>query len=312
MAAGGIRRLGSRGSTRLPRALRIGLLLAPALLVVLVLFGGGLAQAVAQSFGYQPFLPQRPLSFDAYRDLWADPAVRASIGLTLRIAVLSTTAAAVLGVGAALLVRSLGRCQPAFAALLQVTLPLPHIVAALAIGLLLAQSGELSRVAASAGLVDGPGHFPALTQDGFGWGIIASYVWKEAPFVAVLVLAVLTKGVADLEDAARALGAGWWQRLRHIVIPALAPALGAASVLVFAFTFGSYEVPFLLGRPFPATLPVVAYQEFRDPDLESRPLAMAIAVFTVLLVGVCALAYLTLSDRLRGAGSAAGRAKVVR
>ncbi len=297
-----IHRQGLRRSTRLPRALRICLLLAPALLVVLVLFGGGLAQALAQSFGYQPFLPARPLGLDAYRELWADPAVRASIGLTLRIAVLSTTAAAVLGVAAALLVRSLGRSRAAFAALLQVTLPLPHIVAALAIGLLLAQSGELSRVAASVGLVDGPAQFPALTQDGFGWGIIASYVWKEAPFVAVLVLAVLTKGVADLEDAARALGAGTWQRLRHIVIPALAPALGAASVLVFAFTFGSYEVPFLLGRPFPATLPVVAYQQFRDPDLEARPLAMAIAVVTVLLVGLCALAYLRLADRLRGTG----------
>jgi len=270
--------------------------------VVLVLFGGGLAQALAQSFGYQPFLPARPLGLDAYRELWADPAVRASIGLTLRIAVLSTTAAAVLGVAAALLVRSLGRSRAAFAALLQVTLPLPHIVAALAIGLLLAQSGELSRVAASVGLVDGPAQFPALTQDGFGWGIIVSHVWKEAPFVAVLVLAVLTKGVADLQDAARALGAGWWQRLWHIILPALAPALGAASVLVFAFTFGSYEVPFLLGRPFPATLPVVAYQQFRDPDLEARPLAMAIAVVTVLLVGLCALAYLRLADRLRGKG----------
>ena len=48
-------------------------------------------------------------------------------------------------------------------------------------------------------------------------------------------------------------------------------------MLVLAFTVGSYEVPFLLGRPFPATLPVVAYQQFRDPDLAARPLAMAIA-----------------------------------
>lgn len=299
----GVHPHGIRRSIRLPRALRICLLLAPALLVVFVLFGGGLAQALAQSFGYQPFLPARPWSLNAYRELWADPAVRASIGLTLRIAVLSTTAATVLGVGAALLVRSLGRSRSTFAALLQVTLPLPHIVAALAITLLLGQSGELSRVAASVGLIDDPAQFPALTQDGFGWGIIASYVWKEAPFVAVLALAVLTTGVSDLEDAARALGAGWWQRLRHIVLPALAPALGAASVLVFAFTFGSYEVPFLLGRPFPATLPVVAYQEFRDPDLDSRPLAMAIAVLTVVLVGLCALAYLRLADRLRGSGS---------
>jgi putative spermidine/putrescine transport system permease protein len=283
-----------------PRGLRIAVLLAPALAVVVVLFGGGLAQAVAQSVGYQPFLPGSGLSFEAYRALWADPAVRASVGITLRVAVLSTVAAAVLGVAAALLVRSLGRSRPAFAALLQVTLPLPHAVAALAMILLLSQTGALARLAVAVGLVTEPAGFPALTQDAFGWGIIASYVWKEAPFVAVVVLAALSSGVAELEDAARVLGATAGQRLRHVLAPVLAPAVVAASVLVFAFTLGSYEVPFLLGRPFPATLPVVAYQQFRDPDLAARPLAMAIAVVTALLVGACAVAYLSLGDRLRG------------
>lgn len=286
-----------------PRGLRIALLLAPALSVVLVLFGGGLAYAVAQSLGYRPFLPSPALTLDAYRALWADPAVRASVGLTLRISVLATLAAAVLGVAAALLVRSLGRTRSAFAALLQITLPLPHIVAALAMLLLLSQGGSLSRVAAAAGLVDRPAGFPALTQDAFGWGILASYVWKEAPFIAVLTLAVLSAGVAEAENAARVLGAGPGRRLRHIVLPAVLPAVGAGSLLVFAFTLGSYEVPFLLGRPFPATLPVVAYQQFRDPDLAARPLAMAIAVLTAALVGVCAVAYFALVRRL-GVGRA--------
>jgi putative spermidine/putrescine transport system permease protein len=285
---------------RVPRRVRIALLLAPALTVVVVLFGGGLAQAVAQSLGYRPFLAPQPLGFGAYRELWADPAVRASVGLTLRVGLLSTALAVLLGVAAALLVRSLGRTRRAFAGLLQVTLPVPHIVAALATLLLLSQSGALSRAAATAGLISAPAAFPALTQDGFGWGIVASYVWKEAPFVGVVALAALSGRVAELEDAARALGASGRQRLRHVVVPALAPAVGAASVLVFAFTVGSYEVPFLLGRPFPATLPVVAYQQFRDPDLASRPLAMAISVVTAVLVGGCALAYLALADRLRG------------
>ena len=110
---------------RLPRGLRIALLLAPALLVVVVLFGGGLAQALAQSVGHQPFLPGRELSLDAYRTLWSDPAVRASIGITLRVALLSTAAAAVLGVAAALLVRSLGRTRRGFAAVSYTHLTLP-------------------------------------------------------------------------------------------------------------------------------------------------------------------------------------------
>lgn len=80
------------------------------------------------------------LSFDAYRGLWADPAVRASIGLTLRLAALSTLLAAVFGVAAALAVRSLGSTRSFFARLLQVTLPLPRVVAETAMLLLLARS----------------------------------------------------------------------------------------------------------------------------------------------------------------------------
>ena len=85
-----------------------------------------------------------------------------------------------------------------------------------------------------------------------------------------------------------------------MVLPAVAPAVAAASVLVLAFTVGAYEVPFLLGRAYPATLPVVAYQRFRDPDLAARPAAMAIAVLTAVVVGACAVAYLALAERLRG------------
>lgn len=289
----------SRRPARLPRGVRTALLLAPALAVVLVLFGGGVAQALAQSLGYRPFLPGAGPSLEAYRALWTDEAVRASIGITLRVAFVSTAASAVLGLAAALLVRRLGRARPAFAGLLQVTLPLPHVVAALAVILLLSQSGAVSRVAAALGLVSEPAGFPALVQDRFGWAIVVAYVVKETPFVAVLVLAALSGGLADTEDAARALGAGAWQRLRHVLLPALAPTLAAASVLVFAFTLGSYEVPYLLGRPYPATLPVIAYQQFRDPDLAARPLAMAIAVLIAVLAGACSLAYLALSDRIR-------------
>ncbi|RZT83854.1 putative spermidine/putrescine transport system permease protein [Pseudonocardia sediminis] len=284
--------------TRIPRGLRIALLLTPALAVVVLLFGGGLLQALAQSLGHRPFLPPAPLGFDAYRELAADPAVRASVGLTVRVGLVSTAGAAVLGTAAALLVASLGRTRRGFAALLQVTLPVPHIVAALAVTLLLSQSGTVSRLAHAAGLIAEPAGFPALTQDAFGWGIVASYLWKEAPFVAVVVLAALSGRVAALTDAARVLGANRWQRVRHVVLPAVAPAVGAASVLVFAFTVGSYEVPFLLGRPFPATLPVLAYEQFRDPDLAARPLAMALALVTALLTGACVAAYVALTRRL--------------
>jgi len=285
---------------RLPRGLRIALLLSPALAVVAVLFLGGFALGLAQSFGYLPFLDGWTWSLDAYRALAADPAVRASFGLTLRIALLSTAVSAVLAVAAALLLRATARGRRLLTLVFTANLPVPHLVGAVAMLLLLSQSGTVSRLSTAVGATDSTAAFPALTGDAFGWAILAEYVWKEVPFIGVVVLAALSRGVADLEDAARTLGASRWQRLRFVVLPLITPAVLSTSVIVFAFTFGSYEVPFLLGRPFPATLPVVAYQSYTDSDLTARPQAMAISVVIALGVGLLVLAYLRLSERVLG------------
>ncbi len=282
----------------LPRWARIVLLLAPALTVIAVFFVAGIGQAVAQSLGHQPFLPGSRLSFDAYRLVGKDPAVRASLLLSLRVAILSTAIATVLGVATALLLRRAGRSRRWLSGLLQANLAVPHVVAALCILLLLTQGGLLSRLGHALGWVDQPADFPALTGDGFGWGIIAAYVWKETPFLIMVTLAALNGGVEQLENAARMLGAGPARRLTSVTLPLLAPPVAAGSVLVLAFAFGSYEVPYLLGRPYPATLPVVAYQYYRDTDLTVRPQAMAIAVLITALSVLLVAGYLTLVQRL--------------
>lgn len=280
----------------LPEPVRIALLLAPALVVVGVFFVGGVSQAVLQSLGRQPLLGETDWSLDAYRTTFADPAFQASLLLTLRVTVVSTALATVLGVAVALVVRRVAR-RP-MATLLQGTLAVPHLVGALCIGLLLSPSGLVSRLAHAVGLVSDPGSFPELTNDAFGWGIIAEYTWKEAPFIAVVALAAMTRQTADLEDVARTLGAGRIRRLRSVTLPLLAPPVAAASVLVLAFAAASYEVPQLLGRPFPATLPVLAFERYRDPDLTQRPAAMAVATVLAVLTLVIVAAYLALASRL--------------
>lgn len=281
-------------TARPSRRVRIGLLLAPALTVVAVFFIGGVTQAVAQSLGYQPYLPDSHLSIAAYTALWHDPAVRDSLLLTARIAALSTATATILGVAAALMIHRLGRTRRWVTGIFQANLAVPHLVGALCVLLLLSQAGLLSRLTHAAGLTATPVRFPALTNDRFGWAIIAEYVWKESPFLAVIALAALSRGVTELENAARSLGARPVQRLIHVTLPLLAPAVAAGSVLVFAFTAGSYEVPYLLGRPYPATLPVVALQYYNATDLTARPEAMAVAVLITAITTVIVAVYLAL------------------
>ncbi len=282
----------------LPQPVRTALLLAPALTVVAVFFVGGVGNAMAQSLGWQPYLPGSTLSLQAYASVWSDPAVRASLLLTLRISVLSTALATMLAVAAALLLRRLGRARVAVTAVFQTTLAVPHLIGALCLLLLLSQGGLLSRLTHAVGLTATPADFPAVTQDAFGVAIIAEYVWKETPFLALLTLAALSRGVDELDAAARVLGASPWQRMRHVTLPLLAPSLAGGSILVFAFAAGSYEVPYLLGRPYPATLPVVALQLYSDTDLSVRPQAMAVAVLIAVLTGLAVAAYLLVASRL--------------
>jgi len=66
-----------------------------------------------------------------------------------------------------------------------------------------------------------------------------------------------------LQLAAATLGASAWQRFRYVTLPArVAPSVVSAALLVFAFIFGAFEVPYILGRPYPAMLGVVAQRRF--------------------------------------------------
>ncbi|MDQ4106074.1 MAG: ABC transporter permease subunit [Actinomycetota bacterium] len=276
--------------------MKIALLLAPALLVIGVLFTGGLAAALVQSFGYMPAVGQTEVSLDAYREVLTDEGFVDSHVLTIYVAGTSTGISTVLAVlGALALRRSSGRVS---AVVFQLPITIPHLVAAVGIALVVSQTGLGARLAAALGLIGEPREFPALLYDRYSVGIILTYVWKEVPFIALVVLAALRGVAGELEEVARTLGANAWQRFWYVVFPVISPGIIAASLIVFAFTFGAFEVPYLLGKTYPTILPVMAYNEYRDLDLTSRPAAMAINVLIAVITAIIAAAYLRLARDL--------------
>ena len=274
---------------------RIFLLLAPALLILGGLFLGGLGLTVLRSLRYMPALGLTVPDLSAYRDVFSAPGILASLALSLWIATASTLISASLALGAALLLRQSFPGRSVISFLVQLNLTVPHIVGAIGILYLFSQSGAFARLAHAAGLIAAPGEFPALTHDSFAIGIILLYVWKELPFITLVLLANLQSIGEDYESVARSLGATRWQSFRHVLLPLLAPGLISASVLVFAFAFGAYEVPLVLGASSPTALPVLAWQAYTDTDLSTRPKAMAMAVVIAGIgLGLLLLGYRTL------------------
>ena len=282
---------------RLSPTARTWLLLSPALAVIIILFLGGVLFGLAQSLNYLPFIGQNELNLDAYIAMVNDPSFFPSLVLSLWVAFASTIISAVLAIASALFLRQTSVGKRFGTYLFQLNLAVPHIVGAVGILVLFSQSGLLSRITHAVGLTPDTGSFPPIVNDPWGLGIIAEYVWKETVFIGVVVLAALSGSTRDFEDLARTLGAGWWQRFRLVTLPFIMPGVLATSIIVFAFSFGSYEVPYLLGQPYPAVLPVAAYLKYTNVDLGARSEAQAINIFIATVVVVLVVLYMRLSNR---------------
>jgi putative spermidine/putrescine transport system permease protein len=277
-----------------PGRFRLAVLLGPALAVTLILFGGGLLLGGLQALGHLPAAGLDRLTLAHFQRVVTDPDFLKSMGLTVYISATSTLAAAAVSVALAMALTRLADTYRVLHFVLQIPLTVPHLVVAVSMVFLLSPAGIISRLSAAAGIVDSPADFPLLVNDRWSVGIILAYVWKEIPFITLMVLAVLKQSGTELIDVGRTLKAGPWQRFRYITLPTIFPSLGAACLIVFAFTFGAFEVPFLMGQTFPMTLPVWAYKNYSDIDLMARPEGIAIG----LIIAVVAVSAVVLSQVL--------------
>jgi putative spermidine/putrescine transport system permease protein len=264
--------------------------LAPALALIVVLMGASLAFGLAQSLGLMTGLPQESASLKAYADLFSGQGIAGrefwgSLSFSLWVSLASTLLSAFLAL--LLAFWASGRRLDVLA--LNANLAFPHLIWAVMLLLLLSQSGLMARWAAALGWINQPAEFPVLVRDRFGVGIILSYIGKEVPFLALLVISVLRTQPVGYQLVAENLGASRWQRIRYVTLPLVMPALLSGSLLVFAFVFSSYEVPALLGVNYPRMLPVLALRFFNDPDLNARADGMAISLLITVITLLAAV-----------------------
>lgn len=276
--------------------------LAPALILITLLLGASLVYGIAQSLGSMSVIGQETLSLDSYRNLLTGQGAAGrefwgSLAFSLWVSLASTLIASAFALLVAVWLSEHRRTSGPETLALNWNLAFPHLVWAVALILFLSQSGLLARWAAALGLIEVPSDFPVLLRDRFGFGIILHYVTKEIPFLALIVLAVLRTQPSAYNLVAENLGASRWQRLRHVTIPLVSPALLSGALLVFAFIFSSYEVPALLGVNYPRMLPVLALRYFNNPDLRARADGMAISLIITLIVLVVGAISLNKGER---------------
>ncbi|MGI5403234.1 ABC transporter permease [Streptomyces sp. CA-135486] len=93
------------------------------------------------------------------------------------------------------------------------------------------------------------------------WAILLAHVFFNYAVVVRTVGGLWSQLDPRQEEAARVLGAGRFAAWRRVTLPALGPAVAAAAVMVFLFTFTSFGVVQILGGPTFATLEVEIYRQ---------------------------------------------------
>ena len=162
-------------------------------------------------------------------------------------------------------------------------LTVPHVAGALGILLLLGQSGLFARFAYALGWIHAPSDFPAVIYDRFGVGLAIAFFWKEFPFLALTAFAARAGIASDVVEAARSLGGTARQVERTIVRPLVARGIMPATISVFAFLLGQFEMATLLGPSAPPAFAVLTYERTSDPVLARRGEAYVLALVAMVL-----------------------------
>ncbi|RXZ64170.1 carbohydrate ABC transporter permease [Pelagerythrobacter rhizovicinus] len=270
---------------------------APALLAIALFFVLPTIASLALSltdFDIYALADIRNLRFvglDNYAALLADPLFWTALGNTLWFVVLGVPLVIAISLAAAILVNER---MVAWRPVWRVVFFAPYVATLVAAAvvwkyLLHTRYGLVNYALDTLGLqpVDWLGDprwaIPAITL---------FVVWKSFGYAMLIFLAALQTVPRELDEAARIDGAGWWARLRHVTLPAIAPATGLVAILTIVAMFQLFAEPYVMTEGGPAQSTVTVLYLMFEEGFQWWNLGTGAAVAVVLFVCILAAALL--------------------
>lgn len=271
--------------------------LLPALALLAVFVVWPLLRAGWWSFTNADLLsPERSegVGLGNYADLWADGRFRRAFGNTWLFVLLVVPAQTVAAFFLALWVN---RPEPAWRWLRGVFF-VPTVVAMPVLAVLWtllyqpAQGGGMGPVNAALGVFGVPPQAwlrdPALALP----AIAFMSVWQGVGLQMMVFLAGLQGVSRELLDAARIDGAGAWQRVWHVVVPAMRNTIIFVVTVTMILAFRIFVQPYLMTRGGPGNSTLSFIQSVYEMTFVSQDLGRACAAAMAFLVLVGGLTWL--------------------
>jgi thiamine transport system permease protein len=238
-------------------------------------------------------LPEGRLALDALWELVERPYYARILWFTIWQAALSTLLTLLIALpGAYIFGHFHFRGRELLRALTTIPFVMPTVVVAAAFRALLGPHSQLNRLLQSIlSLPEAP-----IQLERTLWLILLAHIFYNYTVVIRIVGNFWANLSRHTAEAAAVLGANRRQVFWHITLPSLAPALLAAALLIFLFTFTSFGVILILGGPGFSTLETEIYRQ--SVVFLKFPVAAALSILQIIFTYAIMLTYTSFQRRI--------------
>lgn len=270
------------------RRLQLLVLLAPGVGYLLLFFGMPLVSALAGSFR----LDDGGLTLQWYERIFTRPSMIRGLKTSIFYGVAPVVVSLAVSIPLALAIRRNFLGRKLFSGFYKLPMAVPGIIVGLMVIVVFERGGFIDRLIAPVGL-----ELPKLVRDDWGVGVIIATVWKQVPFMTLIITSAFASIAEDLRHASRSLGANRLKTFLFVEVPLAMPGITAAILLTFIGSMGSYAIPDVVGPPVARPISVLMVNEFNQGRFgQVYALGMILSLFAIAVL----LAYYALTSRIGG------------
>ncbi|MEN5249286.1 ABC transporter permease [Brucella pseudintermedia] len=265
----------------MPHRLTGILLVAPALAIVLLLFIVPLFGAITGAF--QVSGEWGTGNFTKAFELYSSDIIFTFVIVTLSSLLIALFSVAI---GGYLTLGSNARAVAVLRWLYRWPLFIPFIVVGQVLRTFLAKNGLMNSLLIETGVLT-----PLQAMSFLDWrGIVIAFVWKQTPFVTLLLAGAMASLDRSTIESARNLGAGRLRILIEIVLPQVRQTLLVGLILSFVTMMSVLSVPLMINAQSPTM--ITANMAFRINAYGDYGVANALGTISLLMTSLVAWVYL--------------------
>ena len=172
-----------------------------------------------------------------------DPGFGEAMSFTFLLILVIVPIQFVLAFGMALLLNARLRGSGLFLYIFLLPLAISDLAAGIAWSAIFTELGYLNTILEGIGVIDVPFIFlDPTSKTQLVIAVAAAEIWRSTTFMMVILFAGLQGIPRDYVEAAEVFGAGFFQRVRHVIIPMLKPSIQVALLLRLIFAFEVFAV----------------------------------------------------------------------